>query len=202
MTSQNHLAVFLQLCPKLRRLNLYFSKEAKSHDAVIVFRNVAAKVQLKHLEKFGLHNVRCNGDDLREFLRCHRFLQSLELRDLEIYGATSFGSVLQLLETTHTKLESFKCNQITENSYRLYLETLGRIDIAKSEGTYRLLSDSDPEIEFFDDFECVQGPYKYSFEAEEWEVVQQKIKRMREDLRVSEILYPTDTEAQIFYWGD
>jgi hypothetical protein len=160
---------------------------------------VAANVRFQYLEKFTLQNVRCAGQDLRQFLQFHKSLQTLELATLDVVGTTSFGSVLQVLETGDTKLQLFKCNQIAENSHRLYLESLGKIKIVK--GMHGYTTFRHEELGFFDDFEFIQGPFKYLWEAEEWEGVQQKIKLIREDLRVSNLLYHSDHEIGWITWA-
>jgi hypothetical protein len=158
---------------------------------------VAANVQLKYLETFTLRNVRCAGQDLRLFLQSHRSIQTLELSSLDVVGTTSFDSVLAVLETGSTKLQYLKCFQIAENSYRLYLESLGYIKTIRMNPAAVF---SNEEGCFMSDFELIEGPFKYRWEAEEWEGLQQKIKLIREDMRVSTLLYHSDDFDGSMLW--
>ena len=189
-----HTAIFLSRCPQLRRLKLGFRNSWKSTDRV--FSAIVAKTRLLHLKDLRLDGIRCAGDDLCQLLLLHPGLEILMLENFDTTGSTTFASTMEMLSKTHTSLQQFKAHQIAQNGLRLYLRTLGDI---RSRSERRPWCNDDPP-DFFDDFERIQGPFKYSWTAEQWEGVPRKIGLMCEDVAVSNLSYQPDYGFGGYRW--
>lgn len=159
---------------------------------------MARRTRLAQLSALSFDGIRCSGDDLIEFLSCHARLERLHLVNMDITGSVPYRSALQVLSQSHTKLKSFESDQIAQNSYRLYLKKMGKIECTTFKGS---LPRHPPD--FFDDFEKVNGPYRYTFVAEEWEGVQTKLAAMAKDIAVSNKTYMPEFGMDLgYFWRD
>ncbi|KAK6397211.1 hypothetical protein LTR65_007711 [Meristemomyces frigidus] len=194
-TWQTHTSTFLSRCPHLRHLRLAF-RDWKHTERV--FASVAQKVVLPKLEVLILDNIRCAGADLRQFLEAHPGLRSLRLENLDVTGSITFADTLSVLEVKHDRLVDFRCDQIAQNSFRLFFDTLGKLDEC-TDWHYRL-EDNQEALDFWADFVSVLEPFKYIGIAEAWEGVQQKIGLLRDDIRVSTRDYHPDYPLGGYWW--
>lgn len=156
----------------------------------MVFEQIARNVTLPNLSLLQLDWMLCSGEDLMLFLNNHRNLQHLIMEDLDITGTVTFKDVLRSLQQHHSALESFDCNRIAQNSFRIYFDTFGvihqvddSIDLFAYEGMNEDFDD------FFYDFVDVKPVAKYRGWAEQWEGVLDKIGVLEEDLRVDDTAY-------------
>ena len=120
----------------------------------------------------------------------------MRLYDLDVTGSITFVDSLETLQLHHKQLASFHFRQIAQNSLRLYLRTLGTLS------SRRYGSCAEEAGDFYADFVQINGPSKYSGEAEEWEGVQDKIWLLQQDLAVSSLHYASDTDVGIYWWFD
>ena len=147
---------------------------------------------LPQLKALSLTGLRCSGQDLARFLQPLTDLQALNFENMDITGTISFADTLRSLLPAHNQLMKFRCNQIAQNTYRLFFKTLGCLEA----------SDFHPREgeEFFGDFLDVSGPFKYQADAAEWEGVQEKIELLTADIVVSHLDYHSEFDFGPYIW--
>lgn len=141
--------------------------------------------------------TRCEGEYLNLFLSNHKNLQTLTLGNLDNTGSTPFAETLELLHNEHNLLTSFDCDQIAQNSFRLYFQSLGNTEETPFSSEWLEKKD----LSFFDDFMWVRGPFKYHVTVREWDGVQERIGLLKDDIRVSDLDFHSEIEG-LHQWLD
>ncbi|KAF7195845.1 hypothetical protein HII31_02862, partial [Pseudocercospora fuligena] len=197
---QRGVANLLMTTTQLRRLRLGFRNHWE--DTESVFEHIAKRVVLPHLESLTFDYLRCSGESLKTIIGTHTGLQTLDLDSMDITGNVPFSATLDLLAEKHKSLTSFDCGQISQNSYRLYFRTLGKIEqqdsVFRNMGRFSDDANNGPD-DFLNDL-VVVDVFKYHGSAGEWEGVQDKIAKLRDDIRVSNKHYTPEYDFGGYQW--
>lgn len=186
-TWKTSAANFLASCPQLYELRLGFGDSWD--ELAIIFEHIVKKAVFPHLVYFELDWLPCKAEHLLLFLNNHKKLQALIVKGLDIIGNLTFKEILEHLQLHHSALQHFECNQIAQNSFRVYFDSRGVIaeedHFFEGRGSFRDCF-KDFKDTFYWDFVGLTSPCKYHGVAEEWEGVRDKIGILIEDLRIDE----------------
>jgi len=140
---------------------------------------VADQIELKQLKCLCLEGFECEGEALRQILRKHPLLERVDLVKLNITGSASFADVLDALANDCPRLARVRIRQISQRGFRTVFRSLGNVEL---QSVYNGPSDN---LEFFEDFMLVAGPFRHHATIEAWENVSERLVELQHDIEVT-----------------